>query len=147
MLLVGGLCMAIVQLPDWIGVIVCCVALVFNVLAYAKSSLAVQMIDSLDREVKEKTLFIKMLTAEAQALSVKAQNDETKNLAFKVYEAIRYSDPMSSSLLKAVEDRISVQFEEFSKRVISGDMQNINACFTELMSSITERNEKCKILK
>lgn len=147
MLIVGGLCMAIIQIPEWIGIIACCVVLTINIIAYAKASVAVDVISSIDQKIKVKTLFIKMLMADAQALMSKAQSEEMSKLTRNVYEAIRYSDPMSDSALSSVEEKISTQFERFSKSVSSNDLTTAQTCCNELLSSITERNTKCKILK
>lgn len=147
MLIVGGFCMAIVQIPNWIGVILCCIALVFNVLAYTKSILAVELLSSDDKEIKEKTFYVKLLTADAKALMEKAQGEELKKLTFKIYEEIRYSEPMSVSELSSLENNIKTQFESFAKYVESNDVENAKSSFVELNSLIAERNAKCKILR
>jgi len=64
-----------------------------------------------------------------------------------IYEALRYSDPMSSAALADVEQRISVKFREFSAAVTSNNEAAITSCSSELKTLIAERNSKCKLLK
>lgn len=147
MLIVGGLCMAIIQIPDWIGIIICCIVLAVNIIAYSKASIAVDTISAIDQKIKTKTFFIKSLTVDAQTLTYKAQTDDMRALVRNVYEAIRYSDPMSDSALGAVENKITAEFENFAKFVSENDLSAAKNSCNELLTHISERNMKCKILK
>ncbi len=147
MLIVGGLCMSIIQIPEWLGIIACCIVLAFNIIAIAKASIGISVVSEIDKRTKVKTLFIKMLTAEAEALMRSTSNPELSPIANKVYEAIRYSDPMSDDALTSVEDRISEQFVIVSEAIKSGNVDESSSSVDKLLRLINERNAKCKILK
>ncbi len=147
MLLVGGLCMAIIQIPEWLGIIACCAVLLFNIIAAAKATIAISAVAEIDKKIKAKTLFIKMLTADATALMQNTTNPELSSIAKKVYEAIRYSDPMSDEALTSIEDKISEQFSVVSEAINNGDVTVANIGATKLQNLLNERNAKCKILK
>ncbi len=148
MFIVATLCLAVIQIPDWLAIVICAVILVANALTVLKSAVAIEAVEAIDKKIKVKTMFIKMLTADAEILMKNtASNEEMAPLTKKVYEAVRYSDPMSDDALSAVEDKITVAFNEFSTSVNDGDIKTAEATAKELLAYITERNTKCKILK
>ena len=77
----------------------------------------------------------------------RAKDEEAKAQTKKVYEAIRYSDPMSNDALSGVEQQISAKFAELSAAVDEGNSQLIAECAEKLLQLVTERNNKCKVLK
>lgn len=146
-LVVGGVCMAVIPIPEWIGIIACCAVLAINIIAVTKATTAITAVSEVDKKIKTKTLFIKMLTAEAQALMAKTDDEQMREIARKVFEAVRYSDPMSDSALCSVEDKISDAFKEFSAAVETNNIETAQTFSKALLSLIGERNAKCKILK
>ena len=90
--------------------------------------------------------FIKLLTVDAEGLLNKSGTPEVKTAVKKVYEAIRYSDPMSNDALFDLESQIAVNFNEFAEAV-AGDAGSIIGLADELVELIGDRNKKCKILK
>ncbi len=148
MFIVATLCLAVIQIPDWLGIIICAVILVVNALVVLKSAVAIEAIEAVDKKVKVKTMFIKMLTADAEILMKNtASNEEMAPLTKKVYEAVRYSDPMSDDALSVVEDKITVAFNEFATAVNDGNFALAEENAKGVINYITERNTKCKILK
>lgn len=145
--LVGCLFMAIIPLPSWIGIVVCSIVLVLNIVYVGKSVVAVELVENIDKKVKVKTIFIKLLTADAETLVTKAEGEELEAIAHKVYEAIRYSDPMSDDALASVEDKITVKFNELSEAFDNKDVALAESCSKQLLIYITERNSKCRVLK
>jgi len=147
MLIFGTLCMAVIQIPVWLGIIICCGILLFNILAVAKAAVAISAISGIDKEVKTKTMFIKMLSADAQTLTTMANSPEMQKITHTVFEAIRYSDPMSDAALYAVEMNISETFRNFYMAVQANDVVAAQNLSGVLLTQISERNAKCKILK
>lgn len=70
----------------------------------------------------------------------KAKEPESKVRCKKIYEALRYSDPMSNEELSTIEGKIEAQFAVFSD-TFSSDVAE------EILLLIGERNRKCKLLK
>lgn len=137
---VGGLCMLISPLPSWIGILVCSVVLAANVLAVIKAAAVIDEVQRIDHKFKQQTCFIKSLTVDAEMLLCRASTEVEKSLCKKIYEAVRYSDPMSSYELLEIEEKIKSQFAEFSKTLSSEIAE-------ELLTQIAERNRKCRLLK
>ena len=143
----GGLSMILSPIPYWIGAIVAVAVLALTAIAVVKANLAAELVMEVEEKVKAKTIFIKSLTADADSLQAHAKSDEAKAACKKVYEAVRYSDPMSHEALGAVENEISVKFSEFSKAIISNETEAVAALADEMIVLIGNRNTKCKVLK
>ena len=145
--IVGGLCMLISPLPYWVGVIVCAIVLVANVLSVVKATAAIDEIERIDTKVKTQTFFIKSLTVDADTLMASAKSEAVKAECRKVYEAIRYSDPMSHDTLSSVESQITVKLVELSEAVKTDDANKVIAITNEIVVLVADRNKKCKLLK
>lgn len=144
---VGIVFMTVPQIPAWIAAIVCSVILAFGAVAVIKAKVAAETVSAIDEKVKTKTAFIKELTARAESVMTAAQTPELKTAAKKVYEAIRYSDPMSSMELSEIEGKIAESFETFAKSVSSGDVAETKSAAANLILLLNERTAKCKLLK
>lgn len=142
----GGLCMLISPLPYWIGVIICAIVLAFTVLSVIKASLAADVVSDVDEKVKGRTLFVKSLTVDAEILMTQARSEQTKAICKKVYESIRYSDPMSSDALASIESQITIRFHALSEAV-KNDADAVSAIADEVILLVGERNKKCKLMK
>ena len=147
MLIVGSVFMAIPILPEWIAIIVCVIILAFNVIAIIKAAAAANIVNSIDERIKAQTFFIKNLTVDAQSLVTFAKSDELHAEAKKVYEAIRYSDPMSNAALSDLEAQIEKQFNAFSEAVKADDAELAKETADALVEIVERRNQKCKLLK
>lgn len=144
--IVGAVTMAVVTIPWWVGFIINLVLFAFYAIVIISGSTAANLVDEIDNKVKAQTVFVKLLTTDAQTLVAKA-GAETKESANKVYEAIRYSDPMSIEALAGVESQITIKFSEYSNAVIDNDVDLTKALEKELLILIDDRNNKCKTLK
>lgn len=143
----GGMCVLISPLPYWVGILLCAIVLVLNILSVIKAFTAAKIVAAIDDEVKIETLFVKTLTVDAESLLYRAKSEAVKNECKKVYDAVRYSDPMSNKALASVESKITAKFVEFSDSVISDNYEEASAFANELAVLIGERNRKCKLLK
>lgn len=144
---VGGLCMLLPFLPYWFAGIVCAIVLAANAIAVIKASAVVDEVERIDTKIKQQTFFIKSLTVDAESLLARAKSEEVKAECKKVYEAVRYSDPMSSDMLSSVEGQITVKFSALSDAVAADDAAAVAAVAAELLIFIKDRNAKCKLLK
>lgn len=146
-IIIGTLCMAIPNLPNWIGIVVCALIFAFNSIAAVKATTAADLVSDLQDKVECKTLFIKELTVRAESLMASAKGAETKTATKKVYEAARYSDPMSDSALAGLENQISDKMEEFAAFVKTDNAAGAEKAAQEVVAAINARNQRCKALK
>ena len=141
----GAVCMAIPGLPNWVGIIVCAVILAFTAIAVIKAKAAGDIVAETDEKVKMQTSFIRSLTADAEGLMSRAQTDEVKTACRKVYEALRYSDPMSGDGLAEIEAEISEKLSAFAAAVKNGE--NVFELADEMIALIGDRNRMCTVMK
>lgn len=144
---IGCLCMLIPDLPVWVCVILCSIVLAFNVLSIVRVTAVAGVVEKVDSKVKQQTFFIRALTVDAQGLVARAKDDVVLTQCKKVYEAVRYSDPMSSPMLAAVESQITIRFAALSEAVANNDADAVNAAAGEVLILLQDRNNKCRMLK
>lgn len=147
MLTVGTLCMSIIQFPVWLGVILCLLVLGFGAITLVKAQAAASMVENIDKKVKVKTFFIKSLTVDMDSLIAHCTTQELKDALKEVYEAVRYSDPMSDDALAGVESQITLKASELTESVESADINAVRKIAGEMLILLNDRNKKCKLLK
>ncbi|MBO5215043.1 MAG: hypothetical protein J6B79_02520 [Clostridia bacterium] len=145
--IVGLAFMIFPVLPAWLGAIVCILIAGYFIIACVKASTVAEVVAEIDVKVKTQTVFIKALTIDADALVMSVESDEIKEVCKKVYETIRYSDPISNVELAEDENKISIKFTDFSNAVKNREIENILVLSKELIVLLEERNKKCKLLK
>ncbi len=146
-LVCGAVCMLVPRFPAWLGFILCFVFLCFYAVSVIKAVAAGEIVGENDDKVKEKTLFVKSLTVDAESLMARAKSDAVKVECKKVYEAIRYSDPVGNDALVELEAQITLKFSKLAEAVAADDAETVKSTAGEVMVLFGERNKKCKLLK
>ena len=146
-LVLGCIAMAIPNLPSWIPLVVVFLILVIYVMSVLKATVAATVVEGIDEKVKERTAFIKKLTVDAQTLLSRAKSEPVKIACKKVFEAVRYSDPMSADVLSDVESRICTEFDTLTNAVLLDNAEATTASADELLILLTERSSRCKMEK
>lgn len=143
----GGLCMLISPMPYWVGAIVCAIVLAATVIAVVKATAAGSEVERIDKKIKVQTFFIKSLTVDADGLLERAKSEAVRAECKKVYEAVRYSDPMSDDALASCESQITVAFAKLTGAVTADNAEDVKAAANEVLILLNDRNKKCKLLK
>lgn len=147
MAILGGVFMVLRVIPQWIAGVVCLGAFLINVVVVLRASAAAEIVDEIDTRVKTQSAFIRNLTADALVLIDRAKTDETKNECKKVYEALRYCDPLSCEALAPIDEHIFARFSALSQAVAVRDSAAAENASAELQLLLRDRNQRCKILK
>ena len=143
----GALCMLISPLPYWVGIILCAAAFAFNVITVVKAYAAIGFISTVDDKIKTQTFFIKSLTVDAESLMERAESEAMKAECKKVYEAVSYSDPMSSDALAYIESEITNKFAKLTDAVVHDCAESVGEIANEIITLLGDRNKKCMLLK
>lgn len=146
-LILSGIYLFVAMVPDWMVYIGVVLVYGLAVISVLKAKVAVSVVAGIDEKIKVQTFFIKSLTVDAEHLMNTSKTTELKVLAKKVYEAVRYSDPMSNAVLVEVEEKIQNGFSDFENAVNGEDFELASSTADELLSLIDIRNKKCKLLK
>lgn len=147
MIVIVAICRFIPFIPTWVAILLCALVFVITLLAVLKAKLAVDVVTDVDKKVKTKTLFITLLTVDAETLMGKATTTEMKTECKKIYEKIKYSEPMSHDALASIESDISAKLQELQAFVVDNDLETVKKKGNELIQLVDERNRKCKVLK
>lgn len=147
MMVVGILCMVIPSFPVWLGIILCLLVLAFSIVSIVQAQTASSVITDIDTKIKNKTFFIKSLTIDIDSLLARTASHEMSEELKKVYEVVRYSDPMSNDALFGIESSITIKVSELSECVGKADIEGVKGLVKEIVILLNDRNKKCKLLK
>lgn len=146
-LAVGAVFMCVPVLPEWIAAIICVLVTAYYALAYLKGIAAVDYVEKVGEKVNKKTAMMKELISESESLMSYAKTDAAKDATKKVYETLRYSDPMSNDKLYYIEKEISEAYIIFADKVKNNVDEGLAEQADKLCVLINDRNKKCKLLK
>ena len=135
-LIFGSICMAIPNLPNWIGIIVCLAILVFTAISVITAKAAGTLVSDIDEKTDTNASFIKQLTVEAENLMNRAKAPMIKELCKKVYQTARYSDPVPDIQLSDIENRIKDEFSVFTDAVLADDLDLTESSASEVRALI-----------
>ena len=145
MLVLGGALMLIPNCPAWVAAIVCVAIAAFTAVAVVKADWAGETVSATHEKVKAQTQFIKLLTVDAETLLGRAKTPDAKIATKKVYEALRYSDPMSSEALGEIEAELAEKCKALEAAVTSGTDPEPAA--EDFLTTLEKRNRLCKAMK
>ncbi len=143
----GGICMVFTAIPVWIAVVLCAIVAAIFGIAILKTELAVSAVQEVGRKYKQSCAFIRQLSAETEVLIGEAKTERARACAKKVYEAVRYSDPVSSDSLRMVELQIENEWQAFAAALRAGEEEKLSELADKVLSSLNGRNVRCKTLK
>lgn len=123
--------------------ILLCVYLVFAISCF----LAKTTIEEVNKNVKDKTIFVRTLRVDVEMLAQKCPDSELKALCQKLAEEIRYSDPMSNEALFELEKDIALAVSECENAISMGNFDAATALCNKATELLAERNKKCLVLK
>lgn len=84
------------------------------------------------------------LTDKAQRLISSAKTAQAKEISTKIYEAIRYSDTISSEATKEDELAISEKLSSLEGSINDIGIEGLQNKADEILQLIEKRNNKCK---
>lgn len=143
----GGLCMLISTMPYWAGTILCAATLAFNAIAIIKTATTTDIVTDTEERLNQNTTFIRSLTLDAEGLLKSSTDEGAKSAIKKVYEAVRYSDPVSSTAFAPLENEIKLKFADLTEAVNQNEPDKIVCIANEITDLLAERSRNCKMFK
>lgn len=135
----------------WIAVILCILILAFAIIKTMTLDTAREKIENIAVKEEINTSFISSLQIEIKTLTNRVSNESIKNKLFDLYEAARYSDPVSGGGLAEIESDIKIKFEKIKSVINKNEDEDEDVktliLIDEMNGLLTERNEKCKLTK
>ena len=96
MVAIGLACMFVPGMPNWLGIILCYAILVFSILFLMSAKVVGENAASANQSLNAKVFQMREITNQASELIAMSKDADTRALLQSVYEAIRYSDPVST---------------------------------------------------
>lgn len=128
-------------LPVWSVIVVCAIILGISAVCMITADVAIEEIERVEAKVQNKVFYIKTLQADVELLADAEKDATVKTELLGLAKKIRFSDPMSSEELTAIEEQIT---EKVSELKVADDKIPLINGITMLLA---ERNKKCKLLK
>lgn len=122
-------------LPTWAAIVVMLALAVFYTITIAKTKMAIDVIEEKDQQIKDQTSTIKELRAQAASITT------NKELAVKIAEALRFSDPVSNPSTIEIEDQLKQTLNQFKDET---DPDKAAEIVNTFMGLLEERNVKCR---
>lgn len=138
--IVGLLIMVVKAIPGWAGVILCAVVLGISIIILSKANASGDIAIEVGEKIKRQTSSMKELTSEAERLLRSAETDEQKKVLKSLYEALRYSDPMSCEKTAEFEALIGEGLKCLGKEYSKDKV-------LEIVALVEDRNRVCKSAK
>lgn len=104
-------------------------------------------IERQDAALKTNVSAMRAVQSKASSLPGLCRDPEVKKAVEKLAEALRYSDPVSSPAIAAVETDLAACVDELQKAVVEGDKPSALALAEKAGSILIERNRQCKLNK
>ncbi len=130
-----------------IAILVIIVILVILYIVVKASQSAARRVERTEEKAKNTTSFMRDMTAKAEVLMKSAKNDEAMQAAKDVYEALRFSDPISADECREIESDIKSAFDEFSEVLKTDTNDSIKEKADHVIALINERNAAMKTVK
>ncbi len=105
------------------------------------------IINDIEKNVKTKTTFIRLLQTDAAMLAEMCNDPVAKKEFALLAEEIRYSDPMSNEILASLEGQIQHYITDAKFLLGDNDIEGALKSCSRARLLLKERNMKCKVLK
>lgn len=140
---VGVVQIALFAFPYVLALIIDCVLTGFFIIAILASSAAGEAIEKQEAHVAQKVYFIQNM--QLLVSEIKTDDRELADKLNLLLEDIKYSDPMSHSMLSELEKQIETKIVILKSEVLDKEKAAADIdCISDLLK---ERNQKCKMLK
>ena len=147
MVSVGLACMLVPGVPNWLGIIICYAILVASVLFLMSAKVVGENAASANKSLNAKVFQMREITNQASELIAMSKDSDTRALLQSVYEAIRYSDPVSTEETQPEECEMIKLLAEIKALIECEKSETIRTKADTIIHLTEQRNNKCKSLK
>lgn len=105
------------------------------------------VVQNVDQKIKENVNFIKGLNVDVEMMMQRSTDPELTGTLKKLSETIKYSDPMSNSIVATQEQMIMQYMAELRTVFDAGDKNSVTDLCSKIELLFVERNKKLMISK
>ena len=136
-----------VKVPVWIALLVCILILGVFASGLVAADIMREEVERQDVQLKINVQTMRALQSKSTALAGSCGDEETKKTLTELAEKFRYSDPVSSDALEAIEQDLTACVDELQNAVLEGDWDSAGLLITKTETTLAERNRLCKLNK
>ncbi len=131
-------------LPFWVPMLLFIILLGGAVIGTIAAKTVKEQIEYFDEKIVKDTMNIRSMQTKMDTLLERAQYDlAVKKEVSKLYDVIRYSDPVSSSYTANIESAIAGQLDLLQNAIQTKDNQSVTQLCTSISDMVKERNNIC----
>lgn len=104
-------------------------------------------VQNVDKKIKENVNFVKGINVDIEMLIQRCTNPDATAALKKLSETVRYSDPMTNSIVATQEQMIMQYMAELRTVFDSGNMDSVKELCSKIELLFIERNKKLMISK
>ncbi|MBO7252838.1 MAG: hypothetical protein J6V25_09480 [Oscillospiraceae bacterium] len=134
-------------IPFWIAILVYAMGIGLALIGLLTVDGAVDEIRVQDQELKKNVYTMRSLQSRVQQLMTCCQTPEAVNAVGKLAEELRYSDPVSSPALEAIEGELVSLVDNLQFAAVNGNQGVIPNICQKCTVILAERNRMCKLNK
>ena len=143
LLIIGVIFLVVSNIPYWVAVVLCVLVVAGSTIAVINATTAAELVEQVHTASQNAQQTIRTLTAKVKVMADAQTEANLKREYTKLYEALRYSDPVSNSSLVQIEDEI----EELVEELKDIEKTEISVHVAKILELINERNQLCKVMK
>lgn len=146
LVVVGALCMITPYIPVWLGVVICATILVFSVIVLISIKCVGENTSNANVNLNNKTESFREMVDMARIIC-DLTNDENKVAASKVFDAIRYSDSISTPETYEIDERIKSLLASLRECLNIDNNEAFNEEAEKVVHLVEERKVICMSAK
>ena len=144
---IGIVLMVISKIPSWLAVVAAVAISAFYIVELIKVRGTEQLVSESEQSVKENTAFIRGLQSETEQLKEMAGSAVKRKAAGLLYEAVRYSDPVSNDGLAEIEMQIRQEYKALKALTDTQDDKKFEEQADKVIQLVRLRSSQCKVHK
>lgn len=138
---------AFVLVPVFIPAIILVLLTGFAAIGVLLTVGAKSIIESIEKEEKQKTAFMNNFKIEVESLENKTSDSDFNKDIHKFVEKVKYSDPMSANELVDIENEISIKYDTLKDNILNEKLDDAKKDLAEINDLVDKRNRMCKLNK
>lgn len=125
-------------IDNWIGICLLILSVAITLIKVIGSQAAASTISYQEKKTAAKRSFVIEMISQAEIL-LSTASEEMKPLCKKVYESLRYTDPMSSADTEAIEQDLWNTLQDFKTAVEANNTDNAAEICSNLINKVNTR--------
>ena len=133
-------------IPAWIPAVLFVVILGLSSIGFIGADVTRDEIVRQDKVIVKDVMFMRDIQSKMNTLISQCSDEQQKKVVADLAEEVRYSDPVSGTAVKEIEQELKISIEELQKAIVDNDENAIEIC-RKTKDILLERNRLCKLNK